>query len=467
MSRSERRGRWPFGVRLTATLAATAVVATAFAVSGVVLVALVHRSLLANLDTAAIARAHDVATLASTGRLQGTVPSTSEENSVAQVVGPSGTVLASSSNIEGEQPLLTPPSSRRQTVLTRSGLPVGDTDQPFRVVAAPVTLGQGPGWVYVASSLRQVNTTVSRLTLLLVTGLPVLLLVIAAVIWLTVGRALRPVEQIRTRAAAIGAAELQRRVPVPGSRDEVARLATTMNEMLERLEAAALRQRRFVGDASHELRSPLSALRAQIDVALAYPDPVRQAQVLGRVRQQAERMTELIDDLLFLARADEGELERHLQRVDLDELVLAEADRLRSAGRTAVEVTGPDAAAVAGSERDLTRVLHNLGDNALAHAATTVTLGLRSSSGTAVLTVTDDGPGIPPADRLRVFERFTRLEEGRSRQAGGGTGLGLSITQQIVRAHGGEITVEDRPDGRSGAVFAVRLPLTDRTPSVP
>jgi signal transduction histidine kinase len=460
---TERSSR--LGVRLTATLAATAVVATAFAVSGVLLVALIHRSLISNLDAAATTRAHDVASLASTGRLRGLVPSASEETAVVQVIGPSGTVLAATGNIEGERAMLTVPRSRRRVAVTSSTLPVGETAQPFRVVAEPVTLTEGPGWVLVASSLSQLDSAVSRLVILLAFGLPVLLLVIGAVIWLTVGRALRPVEQIRRRAAAIGTAELERRVPVPGSRDEVARLATTMNEMLSRLEAGALRQRQFVGDASHELRSPLSALLAQIHVALAYPEPERQAHVLGRVRQQAERMTELIDDLLFLARADEGDVRPSGERVDLDELVLAEASRLRSIGSARIEVVGPDAAAVTGSDRDLTRVLHNLGDNALAHASSTVTLGLRSEAGTAVLTVTDDGPGIAPSDRVRVFERFTRLDEGRSRKTGGGTGLGLSITQQIVRAYGGQITVEERPDGQAGAVFVVRIPLTDPAPS--
>jgi signal transduction histidine kinase len=454
-------------VRLTATLAASAVVAAAFAVSGVLLVALIHRALLSNIDTAATTRAHDVATLASSGRLRGVVPSASEETALVQVVGPTGRILAATGNIEGEEPLLAAPHGRRRVAVTTSQLPIGESSQTFRIIAEPVALTEGPGWVYVATSLTQVNGAVGRLVILLVTGLPVLLLLIAAVIWLTVGRALRPVEQIRKRAAAIGAAELQRRVPVPGSRDEVARLATTMNEMLGRLEAGALRQRRFVGDASHELRSPLTALLAQIDVALAYPEPVRQGRVLARVRQQAERMTELIDDLLFLAGADEGELKRSAERVDLDELVIAEARRLRAVGNVDIELTGPDAAAVVGSAGDLTRVLHNLGDNALAHASTTVTLGLRCEADTAVLTVTDDGPGIAPSDRVRVFERFTRLDEGRSRQAGGGTGLGLSITQQIVRAHGGQITVEERPDGRSGAVFVVRIPMTGNAAAPP
>ncbi|MCW2598470.1 MAG: sensor histidine kinase [Frankiales bacterium] len=458
-----RRGR--FGVRLSATLAATAVVAAAFAISGVLLVALVRHSLLANLDAAGTARARDVAALATANRLQGTVASTSEESSVAQLVSPSRVVVAASSNIQGEAPLVSPPSPRRLVSFTSAGLPIGDPNDRFRVVAEPVTLAQGPGWVYVATSLRQTDTTIARLVILLATGLPLLLLLVAAVIWLAVGRALRPVEQIRTRAATIGATELGQRVPVPRSRDEVARLASTMNEMLQRLEAAALRQRRFVGDASHELRSPLSALQAQIDVALAYPDPARQQQALPRIRLQAARMAELIDDLLFLARADEGRLKGNRTRVDLDELVLAEARRLSATGKGRIEVVGPDATAVTGSERDLTRMLRNLGDNALTHANSTVTFGLTCEDGTAVLSVTDDGPGIPLQDRARIFERFTRLEEGRPRQPAGGTGLGLAITKQIVRSHGGQICVGSRRDGRPGAVFVVTIPLQGRAPS--
>jgi signal transduction histidine kinase len=422
-----------------------------------ILVLLVHRSLVGSVDAAELARARDVAALATAGRLQATVASTGEESSVVQVLSPAGVVVAASANITGDAPLLaTSPTSRAVQVMTRSGLPIGDQGQSFRVVARPVALPDGPGWIYVATSLEQVDLTTARLALLLAAGLPVLLLVVGFATWRAVGRALRPVEQIRSSAASIGGAEPGARVPVPPTGDEIARLADTMNGMLSRIEAAALRQREFVGDASHELRSPLAALQTELDVAVAHQSPDLPTELLGRLSGQTRRMAELLDGLLFLARADEGATQRPHERVDLDELILAEAARLRAAGAT-VSVIGPDAARVRGSHHDLARLLSNLGDNAVTHARSIVTLSVRVQAGEAVMTVADDGPGIPEADRERVFERFTRLDQARSRTAtGGGAGLGLAICKQIVQRHGGQITVEPG----AGARFVVRLPLT-------
>jgi signal transduction histidine kinase len=436
------------------------VVALALAGGGLILVLLVHRSLVGSVDAAESARARDVAALATSGRLQGTVASTGEESSVVEVLSPAGVVIAASANIIGDAPLLaSPPTGRAVTVLTRSGLPIGDPGQAFRVLARPVALPDGPGWIYVATSMEQVDLTTARLALLLTAGLPVLLLVAGLATWRAVGRALRPVEQIRSSAASIGGAEPGARVPVPPTGDEIARLADTMNGMLSRIEAAALRQREFVGDASHELRSPLAALQTELDVAAAHQSDDLPAELLGRLSGQTRRMAELLDGLLFLARADEGATQRVNEPVDLDELILAEAARLRAAGAT-VSVIGPDAARVRGSHHDLARLLSNLGDNAMTHARSSVTLSLRVQAGVAVMTVADDGPGIPEADRERVFERFIRLDEARSRTAtGGGAGLGLAICKQIVQRHGGQITVE----GGAGARFVVTLPLTGST----
>lgn len=444
------------GVRMRTTVLATAVVAVALAAGALLLVLLVHRSLVGSLDAAGLARAHDVAALATAGRLQETVASTGEESSVVQVLDPAGRVIAASPNISGESALLpAPPTMRRRHVFTLSGLPIGDGSQSFRVVAEPVSLAPGGGWVYVATSLAQIDLTTARLAALLVLGLPVLLLVVAAAIWRAVGRALHPVEQIRVSAAAIDGTELGARVPLPGTKDEIARLAQTMNAMLARLEDATLRQREFVGDASHELRSPLAALQTELDVALAHPDGELPAMVLARMSRQTERMGRLLDGLLFLARADEGASQARYGPVDLDELVLAEAGRLRAAGAT-VTVAGPDAVRIDGSRSELTRLLRNLGDNAAAHARSTVTLGLTVQDQQAVLSVADDGPGVPAADRERIFERFTRLDAARARTAdGGGAGLGLAICRQIVQRHHGQITVV----AGAGARFVVRLPV--------
>jgi signal transduction histidine kinase len=451
-------------VRPSATLAAAAVVAAALALSGVALIGLVHGSLVDNLDAANYARARDVASLASAGRLQRVVASTGEESAVVQVLDRSGTVVSASPNVIGESPVLArPPASRTRVSVTASGLPIGSAGESFRIAAQPVTLSDGPGWIYVATSLRQVNLALDRLRTLLVIGLPLLLAVVAAAIWAAVGRALRPVEQIRKRAATIGASDLQERVPVPSSHDEIERLAVTMNQMLGRLEDSAQRQRRFIGDASHELRSPLSAMRAQVDVALTHPEATDRHDVLSTVQHHTERMTQLIDDLLFLARADEAGLTSTTETVDLDELVLAEVHRLRAHGSVRIELVATDAARAAGSRRDLTRLLRNLGDNALAHARTTVAIGLSATDRDATISVSDDGSGVPPEERLRIFLRFARMDDARARLRGGaGAGLGLSIARQIVDAHGGEISVDESPQFGHGARFLVRLPLKGR-----
>lgn len=457
MTDPPRRGR--LGVRATATVAAALVLALLFAASGLLLVGFLRHSLVAGLDSTSSARAKDVASLAASGKLGATVASTGEDVSLVQVVGPSGDVVTASGNVVGEPAAITTVDRPRTlTQQTRSGLAIGAADQAFRLTALPVALPSGPGWVLVATSLRQVDLTVARLATALSVGLPVLLVGATAVTWLAVGRALRPVERIRLHASAIGADQLAQRVPIPASRDEVAKLAVTMNQMLGRLEASAVRQQQFVGDASHELRSPLTALRAQIDVALAYPESTDTAAVLQRLRRQSERMAELIDDLLFLARTDETGAPLGQERVDLDELVLNEVGRLRDLGAT-VAVTQWDALAVIGSATDLARLLRNLGDNARAHAHQTIEIELIARGDDVVISVSDDGPGIPEELRDSIFARFTRLEQARTRTEGsGGSGLGLAIAQEIASMHQGTITVSDRADGSSGAVFRVLLP---------
>lgn len=447
------------GIRSRATAIAAIAVGLALVVGGVLLVLLVHRSLVASLDAAGHARARDVAAAAAGTGLPRTVASTGEDSSVVQVVDSAGAVVAASANILGEPPLLpAKPPRPYPPVSTRTGLPIADGGQSFRVVVEPATLPGGPGSVYVATSLGQVDTTVARLGVLLAVGLPLLLVVVTGTTWRAVGRGLAPVERIRASADAISGASPGARVPVPPTHDEIARLAGTMNEMLTRLDETAGRQREFVGDASHELRSPLAALRTEIDVARAHPDRELAVEILDSLSTQTDRLGDLLEDLLFLARTDEGHAQLRHVPVDLDELVLAEARRLRALGVTVV-VDGPDAARVLGSVGELTRALRNLGDNARVHARTRVTLGLRTGAGRATLSVSNDGPGIDPRDRERVFDRFARLERSRPRipAHGGGAGLGLAITRQIARRHHGDAAVV--PGGQTS--FALSLPLLD------
>jgi signal transduction histidine kinase len=281
-------------------------------------------------------------------------------------------------------------------------------------------------------------------------GLPLLLAVVGSVTWLVTRRALKPVEGIRSEMAAITASEdLSRRVPEPGSRDEVARLARTTNETLAALEASVERQRRFVADASHELRSPIASLRTQLEVGAAHRELL---DVPGAVADTV-RLQQLAGDLLLLARLDAGERPGQ-SRLDPAALVCEEASQ-RSGDRIPVTVNAADGLEVTGSRGQLARVLGNLLDNAQRHARTSVTVSVRRDGDSVVLAVADDGTGVPEPERERIFERFVRLDDARTRDDGG-AGLGLAITRDVAQRHGGTLTVSQGPQG--GALFELRLP---------
>lgn len=283
-------------------------------------------------------------------------------------------------------------------------------------------------------------------------GLPALLLVVAGVTWLVTRRALRPVEGIRREMAAITASEdLSRRVPEPDSRDEIARLARTTNETLTALEASVDRQRRFVADASHELRSPIASLRTQLEVGAAHPELL---DVPGAVADTV-RLQALAADLLLLARLDAGERPGRTA-LDLGALVHEEVSQ-RTGDRIPVTVSVPDSGVfeVNGSRGQLARVIGNLLDNAERHAEHTVAVSVRADRGGVVVAVTDDGAGVPPDERERIFERFVRLDDARTRDEGG-AGLGLAIARDVTARHGGRLTVDGAPEG--GARFELWLP---------
>jgi signal transduction histidine kinase len=249
-----------------------------------------------------------------------------------------------------------------------------------------------------------------------------------------------------------------RRLPVPESRDEVHSLATTLNDMLARLEDAGARQRALVSDAAHELRSPLASIRLQLEVALGHPERQEWRETAEGVLEDTLRLARLAEDLLALARLDErgGAGPGRQEPVDLDDLVRQTADRYADA-RVAVTVDSPDPVMVSGDAMDLGRVLTNLIDNAVRHAASKVQVSLRPGA-VAIITVTDDGPGIPEADRERVFNRFTRLDTARSRDEGG-AGLGLAIVRETVRAHGGTVHLEDASPGLRAVVLLPIQPI--------
>jgi signal transduction histidine kinase len=321
-----------------------------------------------------------------------------------------------------------------------------DTTRVINTTAGEVTL-------VAQRSLADVDRAVHTMTTSLLFAVPSLIVLVAAAAWYFAGRALRPVEAIRVEAESITGSTIHRRVPEPDTGDEVGRLAHTMNAMLDRLESSAQRQRRFVSDASHELRSPLAAIRTTLEVALRNSDRADWPVVAARVLSEDARMEDTVTELLDLARLDEHELDvASLPEVDLDDVVLEAASE---PCRVPVDTTRVSAGRVRGRRDQLARMMRNLLDNACRHADSVVALSLRTEDGVVEVCVDDDGPGIPPEKRETVFERFTRLDEGRARDAGG-MGIGLAIVKGVVEQHGGTVVVDDAPLG--GARLTLRLP---------
>lgn len=323
----------------------------------------------------------------------------------------------------------------------------------YATAQVAVTTQSGTVGLQARVSLEPAREAMNALRTLLLAGIPALLLVVAGLTWLLAGRALAPVAAIRTKFAEITASDLHRRVPVPATGDEVARLARTMNSTLDRLEVAVERHRQFVADAAHELRSPLATLRTRLELGRrAAPDLTRESLTdVGRIQGLAA-------DLLLLARLDAGEPLR-AEEVDLGQVATEEALRTR---RGDVEVTLDIATdvVVTGSRSHLGRMVANLVDNAVRHAESAVTVRVAAP---ATLEVTDDGPGIPAEHRESVFDRFTRLDEARARDAGG-SGLGLAIARDIAHAHGGTLVAAEPYGAGRGA--RLRADLPQATPPV-
>jgi signal transduction histidine kinase len=458
-----RRVWWRLGVRMRSALAAAAVVAIALGVSSLAFIYTARSELTGNVDAAASQRASDVAAALSSDdddRITQTLRANPAEQTVVQILDANGKVISASSSIDGEPPLSALRPKPGVTMREQRALPVADED-PFRIVALGVRTGRGARVVLVAQSLRAVYDTSEVVTVMFGIGMPILTLVVGAATFWFVGRSLRPVEAIRSRVAGITGRDLHARVPVPAARDEVGRLAETMNGMLDRLETSAAVQRRFVADASHELRSPLSTVRAGLDILAAAELPGAAATHVRRLQSESERIAQLVSDLLLLARVDEHGLMMRREDVDLDDLGYAERDRLATQyPQLAVEVR-LSPVRVTGDAHHLARALRNLTDNAARHAHRRLALRIWADEDGSYLEVTDDGPGIPMADRGRVFDRFVRLDGSRSR-TDGGAGLGLSITREIVAAHRGTIAITDpaAPPGEGeGPGVTVRITL--------
>jgi signal transduction histidine kinase len=422
-------------------------VGAALVIAAVSLVAVMRSAMVSNVRDAARLRATDVALSLRDGEPTA-VRFDDDDDVFVQIVDESGVVVASSLGSAVERPLV--PSSGDHVVED----PAID-DDPFVVVTQRADSADGPVTVVVGRNLDLVIETTTVVARVLALGLPLLLLVVGITTWRVVGRALAPVEAMRREVGEISAAQLHRRVPDAPGDDEIARLADTMNDMLERLDSARRTQQQLVSDAAHELRNPIAAIRHHAEVALEHPSSTDLRSLASEVLADDLRLQRLAEDLLLLARADEHKLALHARTLDLDDVVLEEARRLRETTDLDIDTRDVTAGRVNGDLDQLTRVVQNLAENAARHAASSVRFGLRVADGHVALEVDDDGRGIAPESRASVFQRFTRLDEARDR-AHGGAGLGLAIVDEIVRLHGGTATIHDAPLG--GARFEVVLP---------
>jgi signal transduction histidine kinase len=445
-----RRG---IGVRARVTALATTLVLVVLVATGLATSARHHGLLLEALEEQAESGAEDLAGALAAGRAPSPVAGFGDDDAAFQVVDAGGRVVAASANLDGEPPLLATPTAGRVVRRTVDDLP--HDDARFLVLSQVVDTPDGPVALHVAVTLDDVEESTDALRATLALVVPAAGSALAVALWFVVGRALRPVERIRAEVAHIGGTDLHRRVPEPAGDDEVALLARTMNQMLGRVEAARDRQLRFVADASHELRSPLTRMRTELEVDRDHPERADVAATSASVLDEVLGMQRLVEDLLHVAR-DDAASPTPGEPVRVDVVVTRAAADLRAATGLAVDTTHVTAVVVAGRPDALRRLVANLLDNAGRHARTSVDVSLVEVGRAAVLVVADDGPGIAPADRERVFQRFTRLDDART-AATGGAGLGLAIVRDVAAQHGGTVVLDDAPGG--GARFVVTLPL--------
>ena len=445
---SRLRQRWHrTGLQTRVTVLVAAAVAVALLAGALLLVTALRAGLTGVVDDRARQRAAEVERLVVEGRLPALVPAP-DPSVLVQVLDAEGRVVAATAGTSRVVPLLTPAEVDR-AVDDEGALPVdGDRvgyGDALRVHARRTSTGEV---VLAGVPVQAVDDPLRLVRTALLLGLPLLLLAAAGGVWLTVGRTLRPVEQLRAGAEAVTAADPARRLPVPAAEDEVRRLAETLNGMLDRLESGTTRQRAFVADAAHELRSPLAAVRTTLEVALVHPDPEGAEATLRTALEETVRLGRLVDDLLLLARLDAA-APRRVTRVDLADVVADVVPALAPHAQLSAEP-----AAVLGDRDGLGRVVRNLVENAVRHAASDVRVTVTDGQQVELL-VDDDGPGIPAAERERVFDRFHRVDSPRSREAGG-AGLGLAIVRELVTTMGGTVAAEPSPLG--GSRFLVRLP---------
>jgi len=453
--RSATRWYRRISLRTRMLIISSVAVMAVLVIGGVLILTLIRAELIDSADDAGSDAAESVAALAKTTTLPPVLAPTEDIAAAVQVV-KDGRVISSTQNAAGAEPFLDRKMRPfEEIVLDRDFLPF-DEDGPFRVVAAGSETPNGDVSIYVAVDVEDVDEVMDVAGDIGLGGLVVLVALLAAVLWGVIGRALAPVTAIRERADEITGSNLHQRVPEPVVHDEIFALARTINEMLARLEDSANRQEAFVADAAHELRSPITSLQARLETELRSAGTHTDDQLVRELLHDTFRMRRLVDHLLLLARSDAGTISAGTAPVDMEEVV-RESVATAETGAIPISSEHVEPVQVRGQPALLEHVVSNLLENAGRYADSSIDVSLQANSRHAVLTVDDDGPGIPEDLRDGVLERFVRVDQSRERGTGG-AGLGLAIVAEIVRVHEGEIEITDSPSG--GARVQILLPLS-------
>ena len=441
-------------IRLRSALVSAVVVALSLGIGGSALVGFVYVSASATVRSGAEDRLRDLTTaLAQTppDQIDPMLLATDRTVVVVQILDENGTVVRASTGAPDIRV-----DNARGDADDRGIVPRGRHEEEGRLDSASVSTQNGAFTVLVGAGDGDADALIAKFAVLLALLAPVITAVAGGATYYLVGRSLRSMERLRQRVSEITAADLSERVPISERHDEITALAETMNDMLGRIEVGQASQRRFVSDASHELRSPLATIAGVLELGREDPESIDADMLDGTLIPEVSRVQRLVEDLLVLARADEGGIQLRLEDIDLDDIARNEARLLRTQCTHSV-VVELSPTRVHGDHSALTRLLRNLADNAARHAESRVEISVRHDETWAYVEIGDDGPGIAIEDRVRVLERFVRLEEHRTRGRGG-SGLGLAIVAEIVSAHGGEIVIGDRPGG--GTSVTVRLPYS-------
>ncbi len=442
-------------VRTRAALAATGIVFLATAMGSGGLVMSQQNMLIRSLDSSGQLRINDIQSSLADRALPREITIVGDDSGFVQLLDSQGSIISATKNIAGEAAFILPPifDSTRARVVTENRVIGAFDNVSFRIIAKQISVNSKSYSVIVGYSLEKTRSSISYLIrLLIILNLLVMFLVFLAT-WFVTGRALKPVEKMRSEVDQLSAKDLSRRVSVPSSEDEIGRLGKTLNSMLNRLEISDQRQRRFVSDASHELRNPLAGMRTQLEVELLYPDPDKVEEGRTALLRSTLRLQELTEDLLTLAVSDSNLLASNRTEVSLREVIRREVEAFISVPGIEIDISKVEDISVWGDESQLRRVFINLLDNASRFAENLINVSLTLHDKKVFLEVIDDGPGISLADQERIFERFSRLDDSRARHQGG-TGLGLAIVKEIVLAHDGEIGLLQE---KKGAHFVIKL----------